>query len=89
MSWFNPDKIYICDCCNKQVKNKDILSAPSPFDPEDTITGCPHCKIATGEGGWTEKCEREGCKKTATCGVPMPDGGYLRCCGDHYRALKE
>lgn len=87
MSWTNPEKVFVCDVCFEEVMQKDILSAPSPFDPEETLNGCPYCKATTGEGGWSEQCEVEGCKRGATCGTPLKTGGYLRCCWIHFREV--
>ena len=90
MSWNDENKIWRCETCLKYVKAKDMLTAPSPFDPDATLTGCPHCKATTGDSdGWEEKCEKEDCNSPATCGTPIKGGGYLRCCGKHYRETKE
>lgn len=85
MSWNDPNKIFRCDLCNKDSYQKDILRAVSPFDPDDEITGCPHCKAAVGDGEWIEICDIEGCGKPATCGTPLKGGGYLRGCFKHYQ----
>ena len=84
MSWDDPKKIFRCENCNTDVMSKDILRAPSPFDKDDTITGCPYCRITMGDGEWIEICEVEGCKKQATCGKPLKNGGYLRSCFKHH-----
>lgn len=78
-------KLYRCEECNKYVNEHEMLVAKSPFDEYSIITGCPHCKVAVGDGGWLEICEVEGCNKQATCGIPVPNEDYLRCCGNHMR----
>ena len=30
-------------------------------------------------------CQVPGCGEWATCGTPTRDGGYIRCCGEHFR----
>ena len=89
MSWTDEDKLWKCEVCARVVKSKDMLRAPSPFDVADELVGCPHCLTATGDGSWQELCEREGCGKPATCGTPLPDGGYLRCCFKHYQEVNK
>lgn len=89
MSWNSPEKVFVCGVCDMEVMQKDMLHAPSPFDPEETLIGCPHCKVCSGEGSWDEQCEVEGCGRGATCGTPLKGGGYLRCCGIHYREVQK
>lgn len=56
-----------------------MLTAANPFDPKDTIAGCPHCKsINTLE----EACDEPGCWRPSTCGIPT-SGGYRRTCSEH------
>lgn len=82
------NKIWRCETCAEYIKEEDILTAVSPFDPDSTITGCPNCKSATGDGdGWQEICEIEGCNKPATCGTPVPNEPYLRSCFNHYKEV--
>jgi hypothetical protein len=88
VSWNDPNKIFRCDVCDEDVKQKDILRAPNPFDADDIVSGCPHCKSVYGEGSFTEICEVEGCGKPATCGKPLRNGGYLRGCFKHYEEAK-
>ncbi len=63
----------------------EYLKAPNPFDKNDSLAGCPKCLDVNTLVG---VCEIENCNKEATCGTPT-DKGYVRCCGKHYREVKE
>ena len=68
-----------CDSCNAVSLEAELLRAPSPFDPDDELVGCPTCKSCEG---FTELCEIDGCEMPATCGGPV-GGIYRRTCGPH------
>lgn len=57
-----------------------MLSAPNPFDPGETIHGCPRCR---GIDCFVVICDAHGCTKEGTCGWPSPDG-YRVTCFDHW-----
>lgn len=69
-----------CAICSEIATGAELLRAPSPFDPEDELCGCPHCKSAEG---FAEICEIGDCEREATCGGPSLDGVYRRTCGAH------
>jgi hypothetical protein len=57
------------------------LTAPSPFDPDDTLHACLSCKTV---GELTKACDHEGCTKPATCGEPDWLGfRYASTCSEH------
>ncbi len=69
----------VCTACGWRGTDDDILSAPSPFEPQFTIYACPACKEIEQLRGC---CDEPGCWEPDTCGTPTPDG-YRRTCGDH------
>lgn len=69
--------------CGWHGTNDEMLVSPNPFEPDDTIIGCPSCK---GVDTLVVACDVEGCWKESTCGFPTPEG-YRRTCGVHYREL--
>lgn len=75
-------KVY-CDACDWKGTRKEVLKAESPFDPMDTIEGCPVCKSVHT---MIEACDVDGCFKQTSCGFPT-DNGYMRTCGKHYTEL--
>lgn len=79
------DKKWRCEYCGTITLQDDLLEAPSPFDPQDTLWGCPNCKSAEG---FDEICDEPGCKNETCCGVPT-EKGYRRVCHEHYAAVKE
>ena len=34
-------------------------------------------------------CQVPGCGQQSTCGTPLPDGGYIRTCGDHVAPYRD
>jgi hypothetical protein len=56
---------FICEECHELTGAP--LSAPSPFDPDDEITGCPNCKAVNS---LRQACVADGCHEAATCGTP-------------------
>lgn len=75
-----------CECCSEVVADDELLYAPSPFDPDDQLVGCPECRSAEG---FAELCEIEGCLRGATCGGPSSDGVYRRTCSEHADWLRK
>lgn len=60
------------------------LSAKNPFEEDDTISGCPHCKQVNSLVG---ACQAEGCKLEATGGSPNSHGyRYFFSCHKHFGA---
>lgn len=39
-----PTKYWRCQDCDEISVESSLLTAPSPFDPRQTITGCPTAK---------------------------------------------
>jgi hypothetical protein len=83
-----------CRLCDKLFLDSEFLSAPSPFDPEDTLYACPQCKQVTE--GFDHLCDVEGCKKLAGCGFPLPEKyqkifnkDYLHSCHEHWKLYEK
>ena len=76
------EKKCICQSCDWQGLVSDLLVAKSPFDPEETINGCPKCKAIDDA---FIACDEPGCWREATCGWPS-ETGYRQTCGEHMRA---
>jgi len=49
----------------------EALYAPNPFDPDDTLIGCPLCKSVSS---LVQACDVRECWQEATCGTPTDDG---------------
>ena len=56
-----------------------ILTATSPFNPEDTVDGCPNCLDVVQ---FDQLCDEPGCNSVTSCGTPTPTG-YRRTCRKH------
>lgn len=56
-----------------------LLRAPSPFDADEELLGCPRCKSVDS---CVMVCDESGCKEEATCGWPSKDG-YRTTCYKH------
>lgn len=69
-----------CIDCEHIFMEKDFLKAPSPFNSNVTINGCPSCKSVDG---FRNICDEEKCESEATCGWNHSNG-YRRTCGSHY-----
>lgn len=74
-----PTKYWRCQDCDEISVESSLLTAPSPFDPRQTITGCPHCKSAEG---FDSICDEPGCRREANCGMNHgpKHGGYRATC---------
>lgn len=75
-------KRWRCQGCERISLEPVLLTAQSPFDAAQTLTGCPLCKSVEG---FDEICDEPGCERNATCGFPAGAefGGYRRTCGKH------
>jgi hypothetical protein len=71
---------WMCNSCDWIGGDAELLRAPSPFDPEDTLCACPKCKAVDD---LHNACDEPGCTQKAHCGFPTPDGGYRRTCSRH------
>jgi hypothetical protein len=71
--------------CNWTGDSNEMLTAPNPFDPEDTLTVCPECK--TLEHSVWMACDEPGCWRAVTAGTPTTDG-YRNTCYDHTPKLE-
>lgn len=65
-----------CNECEGYYDQADILIAPNPFDPEDTISGCAFCKAVNS---FQRACDVVGCERLASNGSPTPQGYTWRC----------
>lgn len=68
-----------CQSCDWTGDDAELLRAPNPFNPADTICGCPKCRAADD---FVNTCDEPGCDKEAQCGFPSPQG-YRRTCSRH------
>ena len=79
-------RVWECKLCNARTPEPALLRAQSPFDPDDTLTGCPECKQC--DDGFALLCDEPGCTSEAGCGWPTGDesdvwGGYRNTCYKH------
>lgn len=70
----------LCQECDWHGMLSEALTAPHPFDPEDTVLGCPQCLSVSS---LIVACDEPECWKPATCGTPMAEGPYRSTCGNH------
>lgn len=70
---------WVCEACRRISLDGEYLTAPNPFDPTDTLTGCPSCKAVNSLVG---ACDEPGCEKESSMGTPTTEG-YRRTCYDH------
>ena len=70
---------YICTDCGYITYSNNWRTAPNPFEPGETILGCPNC---SGVDTATGVCDEPECREPATCGTPTP-AGYRHTCGKH------
>ena len=68
-----------CTECYWRGIGAEVLSADNPFDPGDSVSGCPKCN---GINTMSMLCEQDGCWDEATCGNPSKRG-YMHTCGKH------
>ncbi len=66
----------VCKECNRPMREADLLTAPNPFKPGETLRGCPHCKQPVGFLG---VCDEPGCWDIVSCGTPTPEGYRVTC----------
>lgn len=70
---------FICTDCGHKIADFELLTAPNPFNPEETICGCPKCRCA---GAFPGACDEPECKNVSGMGTPTPNG-YRRTCYKH------
>ena len=75
-----------CSECSVIYTDDKLLIAPSPFEPDDNITGCPTCRSVNS---FEQVCDEEGCDKLAGCGWPSYSRRYRRTCAKHMRLGEE
>lgn len=81
-----------CMACGTKTPEPNLLTAPSPFDADNTLTGCPECRQC--DEGFELLCDEPGCDSRANCGWPTGNdgdawGGYRNTCGKHMTANAE
>lgn len=74
-----------CKTCGETTLAPELLEAPSPFRPYDTLTGCPACRCCEG---FDLLCDEPECGREASCGWPTGNdadawGGYRQTCYEH------
>lgn len=67
-----------CNACDHKMDPAALLTAVNPFDPADTIYGCPMCFQCTE--GFTKLCDEPRCRDDAETGWSHPDGYRTTCC---------
>ena len=68
-----------CESCGAAIHDSLFERAPSPFNPEDELIGCPECK---GVNGFTILCDEGDCQAEASCGWPSRQG-FRHTCFEH------
>jgi len=58
----------ICEECGWHGADTEVLQAPNPFNPEEQISGCPHCHSVET---LVRACDEPGCWEPAACGTPV------------------
>lgn len=76
---------WLCQSCDWIGNDEDLLRAQSPFDPADTICGCPKCKAVEDI---ISACDEPGCRRESSCGWPDEAGVYRRTCYEHSKWAK-
>jgi hypothetical protein len=83
-----------CKLCGKRLDISELLSAPSPFDPDDLLQACPQCKQVSD--GFDHLCDVSGCNDFVGCGLPLPEKyqkllgkDYLHTCHKHWIQYKD
>jgi len=66
--------------CNWVGEESEILYFQNPYNESEKIGVCPECR--TIETSIWQACDEQGCNRTASCGVPTPEG-YRNTCYDH------
>ena len=75
-----PHDKWRCKECDHICNTTELLHAANPFDPTDTVTGCPQCKSIDS---MSAACAIEGCNHWGTCGGTHKDGVYRTTCFKH------
>lgn len=70
----------LCKECQWRGSDAEVLRAPNPWDPTEIIIGCPKCNTLAS---FVLICDETDCPLAASCGTPVPDGGYRRTCFEH------
>lgn len=68
-----------CQECDWVGFVAEVLTAPNPFNAEDSVNGCPQCKSVDSI---TYACDEPDCWREVSCGTPTPEG-YRSTCGEH------
>jgi hypothetical protein len=66
--------------CRWHGTRAEVLRAPSPFDAEQMLNGCPKCKAVDTI---VTACDEPDCWEPVSCGTPTPTG-YRNTCGKHF-----
>lgn len=69
----------ICMTCDWKGNDADLLVAKNPFDPDETIYGCPNCNSIDSYEG---VCDEPDCWNLVVMGTPTPEG-YRNTCSKH------
>lgn len=75
----NRPERFRCRGCKTIVDATDVLTAPNPFEPSESIQGCPTCRSVDQ---FTLLCDEFQCDREASCGTPTASG-YRQTCGEH------
>ena len=69
----------VCRECGHHYNDFEKLVAIHPFDPNDTVSGCPKCLAVDA---YEMVCDEPGCKKAVSAGFNTKDG-YRWTCHEH------
>jgi hypothetical protein len=84
-------KRYQCDSCYKKFEENDLLKGKNPFDPKETVWGCPNCIEPVGLT-LTQLCDEPGCEEGSGCGWNDTSGRRQTCykhMGEHIPLVRE
>lgn len=76
---------YVCTECWQKHFDGEVRRAPSPFDPEDILSGCKNCSAVNK---LMLICDEPGCWEDQCCGTPKKDG-YRMTCSNHKPSAEE
>lgn len=71
---------YKCEDCGWLGFDREMLTAPNPFDPDDIVFGCPRCRSIDNFVGL---CDEPGCNERGGMGTPTPNGYRWTCYAHH------
>jgi hypothetical protein len=77
------EQLWRCRDCGTISLEHELLTAPSPFNPADSLVACPECRQC--QEGFDPVCDEPGCEEIAEFGWPDGSGQYRFTCSQHVR----